>query len=188
VRQILLDMDGVIVDFVRGVCALHGKENPYLDGQNINEFGMDLIWGMSANAFWKDCGFDFWKSLEFTPEAASIISAVEGAVGKENVCLLTAPCSTAGCIDGKREWVRQNMPDYSKRLMVGSAKEFLAAPDRLLIDDRNENIWSYSGAGGRGFLFPRPWNESNHLQSVWEDEMKYVLGAFKSELVERCPN
>jgi 5'(3')-deoxyribonucleotidase len=182
VRQILLDMDGVIVDFVKGVCGLHGRTNPYLNGKNINEFGMDKIWGLSASDFWKDCGYEFWSSLEFSPEAESVISRVEECVGPENICLLTAPCATAGCIDGKREWVRKFMPAYSKRLLVGSSKEFLAAPGRLLIDDRNENVWSYVKASGPAFLFPRPWNDNHDLQGCWESELDSELGALKGEL------
>ncbi len=163
IRQILCDMDGVLTNFVKGVCKLHNRPDPYTDPANFHQFNMNIIWGMTAAEFWSKCGYDFWFGLEFTPEAYDLLAYLRGKVGAENVCLLTAPCRTLGCVDGKRDWVDKYLPDFSNRLLIGSAKEFTAHPERLLVDDRDENIAAYSNAGGTAVTFPRPWNKArNH--------------------------
>jgi len=40
-------------------------------------------------------------------------------------------------------------------------KEKLAAPCRLLIDDRSENVKAFRDAGGSAILVPRPWNDGS---------------------------
>jgi len=163
IKQVLLDMDGVLTDFVKHICQLHNRPNPFLHGENRGLFEMDKIWGMSASDFWSPCGYDFWSTMDWMPDAQDILGVLDSAVGTDNVCLLTAPCATAGCVEGKRDWVRKNLPEFSKRLMIGSAKEFMASPVRLLVDDRDENVDKYKAAGGPTFLYPRCWNRNHGL-------------------------
>lgn len=158
-----LDMDGVLCDFVLAACQLHGADDPYKHDRNLGVWGFDKLIGVDTEAFWKPLGYEFWSTLPWMHDAGYILRLVERTFGKENVCLLTSPCDTAGCVEGKREWVKQNMPDYSRRLLIGSAKEFCAGPNRVLIDDYDHNVKVFRAAGGEAVLVPRKWNQGYRL-------------------------
>lgn len=176
IKQVLLDLDGVLVDFVKGVCKLHGKENPYIDDANHGHFDMDKIWGMTPKEFWGPCGYSFWANLEFHSEAEELLGILADTPGWNSVCILTSPCDTDGCVDGKRDWVKKNLPDFRKRLLIGSAKEFQTnGTNRLLIDDRNENIEKFERNGGWAWTFPRPWNDGRFLNISWQESLKSTL-------------
>lgn len=158
--QCLLDLDGVLVDFVGGACRFHGRKNPYVfDPVNTRgQWDVVGLLGMDPTEFWQGLDRYFWRSLDWMEDGREILEVVENKFGKENVCLLSLPCDTVGCCDGKREWVREHLPDYSRRLLLGSAKEFAASPERVLIDDYPSNVERFGEAGGQSLLVPRPWN------------------------------
>lgn len=168
-------MDGVLVDFVRGICDLRGRDNPYTDPTNFGNFDMDKIWGISPDEFWDGCGFDFWNNLHKTKECDEILGILDNEIGLERVCLLTAPSSNDGCVDGKISWVRRHIPEFKKRILVGSCKEFVAAPRKLLIDDRDSNIASWLNAGGCAFTFPQPWNAAQSARNSWRADLKRAM-------------
>jgi hypothetical protein len=90
------------------------------------------------------------------------VSAAEDTFG-DNVCILTSPCRTAGCTDGKLDWVAKHFPSFQRRVLLGSAKHFCAHPKALLVDDHDENVAEFRRAGGVGLLVPQPWNERRNL-------------------------
>ncbi len=160
--KILLDMDGVMVDFGKGVCEAHGKSNPHaepLSTETMGKYHMDEIWNMPIDEFWEPLKeASFWENLEFMPDAGVILEACEQAVGKGNVCLLTCPTRGSGPVVGKIRWIEKNMPEYKHRFLIGQPKEFCAGPDSVLVDDSNEIVVRFAKAGGRTILVPRPWN------------------------------
>jgi hypothetical protein len=173
--KIFLDMDGVLVDFNRPALFLHGISYdiyPCSAGWDIiracNILRPEL--NMTPGKFWGKFNQRFWATLPKTNLCDTLIRTVEGYVGAENVALLTSgqwPEAAAG----KTEWVRDNLPSYRERLIIGTAKEFLAGPDRLLIDDRDKNVEDFRAAGGSAILVPRPWN------TKWQKRLpaSYVL-------------
>src|SRR5574337_562196 len=154
-KKILLDMDGVIADFIGGAARIHGK-----DASTVATWDFLEEWEIAPKDFWSPLGRDFWANLNPTDEAFGIVKMCECAVGPENVCLLSSPCLTDGCMEGKLDWIRRHFPQYSRRYLFGPKKEFCSSADRLLIDDSDANCASFRHAGGQAFLFPRPWNES----------------------------
>lgn len=159
-----LDMDGVIADFVGAIHKAHGREYCYADPSVRGQFEINPIWGISASEFWSKDSFEFWADIEPTTEASEIVSVLEEAFTTENVCLLTSPSLGVGSISGKRSWVAQHFPQFSNRMIFTSAKQFLAGPERLLVDDRDQNVADFRRHGGRAILVPRHWN-SMHAQS-----------------------
>lgn len=150
-----LDLDGVLVDFVAGALKLHKHHIPY---QQVRWDFYNQI-GLSSEAdFWKDMGYDFWKGLDWTMEGRELLTALEDLFGRERIVLLTSPCLTPGCVDGKLEWVRKNLPSYTRQILVGSIKQAIAAPHKLLVDDNQDNTQKFTDAGGLTVLVPRPWN------------------------------
>jgi len=55
-------------------------------------------------------------------------------------------------------WIREHLPAYSRRFLIGPAKEFCANPRSVLIDDSETNVKAFFEAGGHTVLVPREWN------------------------------
>lgn len=143
----LLDLDGVLADFIGGLCKLRGT--PRVDPSG---------WNCIDAHEWEKMDEEFWATLDRTPEFEAILTTVEETFGPENVCLLTSPVRTAGCLEGKMRWIRKHLPAYSRRFLIGPAKEFCANPRSVLIDDSETNVKAFTDAGGYAVLVPREWN------------------------------
>ena len=172
--RILLDLDGVLVDFVGGACRSHGRPDPYtepLDPVVAGKFDMEKIWGMDINEFWEPMTEPrWWEELEFMSDAKEILELCERAVGMDNVCLLTMPFRGSGPVVGKINWIERNMPEYSRRYLIGPTKQFCANSDSILVDDRNKNIEDFAEAGGNVVLVPRACNSNyreRHCATAW---------------------
>lgn len=179
---VFFDLDGVLADFVRGSFRLHGRSVPL----------REVVWGFPAligftgaddPKFWEPMGRDFWAGLDRLEDGFAFLRLVETIVPAERIGLLTSPCDTAGCLDGKRDWVAKHLPDYRRRLFVGAAKELFAGPGKILIDDNDANASRFHDAGGQSVLIPRPWNARSHLCN---DEGRFLvsdaLGDFRNAL------
>lgn len=149
------DIDGLLAKFVHGVLSIHNRTDfPIRDIR----WGMEEQLGIPPVEFWAPLGYDFWANLQPYQDGMKLLQEAEWIVGPQQIGLLTSPCQTAGCIDGKRKWVREHLDDYSGRLFVGSAKHLFAGPGKVLVDDNTENCLKFTAAGGQSVLVPRPWN------------------------------
>lgn len=154
IKQVFLDLDGVITDFV-------GSAITYLNLQCLWE---DLVrwdaiydhyWG-TQEEFWKELGDDFWENhMSFTTDAKEILKVVD----PYEPCILTCPTPEGGST-GKQLWIKKNLPDYylEGRYLIGPCKAAASRPGSVLIDDADHNIYDWSMKGGQGILVPRPWN------------------------------
>lgn len=164
IKQVLLDLDGVIFDFVGPASRIHGRPDIYNAPENKGIFDMEKLLGIEPADFWKPLnGERFWHELEKMPDADAIVSLAVKLVGEDNVAVLTAPSDSPYCIPGKRESIKRHYPFLAKRVIFGSCKEFCASPTRLLIDDRDSNVEAFAAAGGLAALVPRPWNKLYRL-------------------------
>lgn len=167
---VYLDMDGVLVNFVRGALDHLGS------GAEMNDITWDFpkdVFGYSDAydpTFWAHFATEeFWANLDWTPEGQSLLKGVEEMVGQENIGLLTTPMDIAGCIEGKKQWVKKHLPKYQKQLIVTPAKYLLSGLGKLLVDDHDPNLHKFTRtpqghpSGGRAVLVPRPWNSGKHL-------------------------
>ena len=154
---VFFDLDGVLADFVRGALALHRAELPMTDVTwgFPGQIGFD---GESDPTFWEPMGRSFWYGLAPLADGFALLRSAEGFVGPENIGILSSPCFTDGCADGKLEWVRKHLPLYRRRVFIGPAKYLVAGPGKILVDDNNDNADKFAAAGGLSVLVPRPWN------------------------------
>lgn len=163
----LLDMDGVLCDFVGAMCKAHDKEDPFKRAINLGKYDMAKMWKMEEKTFWKPANFvDFWASMDKMSDAGDLVKFVENKFGKENVAILTAPSEHSNSIIGKMKWIANNYPQFKRRVILTPAKDFLAHHGNVLIDDRDENVDNFKKAGGRAVLMPRPWN-SQHSKAFF---------------------
>jgi len=175
----LLDMDGVIVDFVGGACKTHQIEYPYRRLEAKNNWDIISLFKMKSDDFWEPMEEDFWANLEFTNDAPQILDLVEKYFGLDNVCFLTNPSQNLGSIAGKMRWLETKLPRYAKRFLCGPRKEFCAHEKSVLVDDNDGNINSFNKHGGKGILLPRPWNslhpEEHRSVEVLEISLEKLL-------------
>lgn len=181
-KTCLLDLDGVLVDFVGGSLAVHNinmtVDELYKD--HSGQWDFVKILGMTPEAFWKPMGEEFWAKLEWSSDGEAILKLVESVFGRENVMILTSPSSNYGCHAGKIRWMERHLPrHYSKTAghMFGSRKELLARPNNWLVDDRDKNVDDFTAHGGRGVLVPRVWNRLHHGRS---DALNTIAGVLQA--------
>lgn len=155
--SIFFDVDGVIADFVGGILKQHNRED--IQRKDVR-WGLEAQLGIAPADFWHPLGFEFWANLPMLDDGWRFLQQAEWMLGAANIGLLTSPCDTPGCIDGKRKWIKRYFPDYERRTFFGSAKHLFAGPTKILVDDNDDNCRRFMEAGGQTLLVPRPWNES----------------------------
>lgn len=171
--NVLLDMDGVLVDFAAGILDALGKSDL---ADKINGWDFWKAIGVTEKEFWEPCNHEpFWSNLSWTEEGPRIVMIVYQAVGKENTYLLTSPSRAPRSYSGKAEWVKRHLPNLQRRLLIGPSKHLFASPRNILIDDGDHNVDAFRAAGGKAILVPRPWNKNRG---------KPVLETVQSELRE----
>lgn len=149
--MILLDMDGVLCNFVQASLDVHERTEKHDD---IKTWGYYSDWGMSDADFWNKCsGVAFWATLTEYPWAGQLVATADSLAEHY---FLTAPSSTrrAECIVGKEQWLL----GQCYRMIPTEHKHLLAAPGRVLVDDSEKNITNWIKNGGIGVGLKQPWN------------------------------
>ena len=178
-------MDGVVADFVAGVCRTFDRPCPYKDHperRGTKYWGIEDLMGIDKELFWGSLDENFWRLLPRTVEADHIIGIARSFIDNYNICFLTSPCRTRGCYEGKLRWAEQNFPGIpvifssSTRKPDGSSspppKHMFASRDSMLIDDHEPNVDGFTLAKGHAFLFPRYWNKHHCLHSSWFSDLE----------------
>lgn len=185
-------MDGVIVNFVGGVCRLFGVSELDLDfnkyGYNISQAllevgamdlsGADLEYLESLmgtgdkDAIGALCANHMWKRINQSEEDGGFWDKLESfpwtmkLYNKLNelapVVLLTSPSWSTRAPSQKVKWIKRHFGRHTKRIITAE-KHWCAAPGRVLVDDAKHNIRKWKEWGGTGILFKRPTN------TPWED-------------------
>ena len=176
--KLLLDMDGVVANFVKKICEAHGRCNPYTDTDFRSDYEMlnsEVFKGMTVQEFFEPCGTpEFWETIEPTHDADEIISTILEFFEPEDVCISTAhTLQTGPCCDGKTRWLQNRYAHLNLHFTASfnRAKYFAASPWSLLLDDGERNTDRFEKEGGNTILLPRPWNRR------WREEEGYDLRA-----------
>lgn len=163
-KTVLLDMDGVLVDFITAAMKRFGYDaaEVYTRNEAKGVFEIADIIGVSRNAFYTAFNDrEFWESLPWMPEGKAIYEAVlNGIAGTDTeLFLCTSPMRSPGCFAGKAAWVERELgTEILSRLFICGAKHKFANCDTLLIDDSERNVMSFAVHGGHTITVPRPWN------------------------------
>ena len=180
-KTIILDLDGVVVDFVTSAMKMW-----YAEGEYPESAGWDIVKAcnmlrdskglpkLSEKQFWSACRHSFWTRLKFYPGAQDFIKTLEDRFGWENIVICTSDTLCPQSASGKSQWIATNMPRYKRQRFIGSQKWRLANPNTILVDDADHNCERFEAAGGKAVLVPRPWNsrsadKNNAYQRTLDD-------------------
>lgn len=153
--HIYLDCHGVLADLMAAIIRRYRLR--YVDYPR-GEYDISKIIGRDVP--WAEFTANWWANLPRTAEASALVEL--GYHYASEVRVLSAPCSSE-CAAGTWAWVAAN---YPLKTLLMEDKYLLAGPDRVLIDDKDENIDKWIDAGGIGILVPRPWNSAYHVTDV----------------------
>lgn len=167
----LLDMDGVIADFlsaaIRELNKAYGK-NITLE-QYAREFGQGGIYdyyGITVAEFWQpinDCP-NFWSELLPFPWTGRLYNDLR-AIG--DVTIVTAPSHDPECSKQKLIWLNEHLDVKPTDVFLGH-KKYLMAGNGILIDDYSKNVDAFKEAGGQAILIPSTWNTNNlTYEMIW---------------------
>lgn len=170
--QVLLDMDGVLVNFVKGALKAHNiniSVNDFYKGHegewNIVPIIQKYIPGFTDNKFWEPMNDEYWANLEPMEDFEEILSLLEERFDRSSITICTSPSENEGCIPGKRRWIKKYMPSHYHRTYAqnfGPKKWLMAHRRHILVDDHNKNCREFVDYGGHAASVPRLWN-SNYL-------------------------
>jgi 5'(3')-deoxyribonucleotidase len=173
--RILLDLDGVLADFVGGVCRLWDISYAELVANWGDDYDICVPLGITTDELWRRidaAGESFWAELEPYPWAYDLFAA---CCELAPTTILTSPSWHPSSLAGKLKWMNRHLSeaDVFRRYLIGPTKEACAHRNAILIDDRPENCDTFKRHGGHAVLFPAPWND--HRGCV--DPLRHTLMA-----------
>ena len=149
--KIYCDMDGVMVDFIKGYYELTGRD---ITGQ----FHSDA-------AFWEPvdkAGRKFWTDLEWTKDGKKLWNYIK----RYEPTILSAPSRQNDSRVGKYDWIQRETPGFRLILRSPETKREFANPNSILIDDRESNINQWRESGGIGILHTSADDTIKQLQKL----------------------
>jgi len=157
----LLDMDGVLSDFISGAITLLNRElnrNITLE-EYIKTGGWDIakVYGISTSQFWShiDNEKNFWLNLEPFPWIKELLEFLR-ELGE--VTIVTSPSQDYSCASQKLEWLDRYLKIKSYDVFLGSKKHLMSG-NGILIDDYSKNTEKFKLHGGQAILVPSNWND-----------------------------
>jgi hypothetical protein len=132
-------MDGVLADFEKGYAELTNTK-PTRSFNNKKDFWQPI----------SDAGASFWANLDWMSDGQQLWNYIK----KYKPYLLSAPSMDPSSRVGKDAWVKMNMPNEYRKLLLypRSQKVLFANEDKILIDDMEQTIREWKNAGGIGIL------------------------------------
>ena len=128
--KIYCDMDGVLTDFdKRFKDSNPEKLSP---SQYQTKYGTEKMWDLIDN----DNKVKFWVGMPWMPDGKQLWDYIKD----KQPTLLSAPSRAPSSRLGKRLWVKNNLPGTPLILASADKKQNYAKGNRILIDDRPDNI------------------------------------------------
>lgn len=147
---VFLDLDGVVVDFLGGVCRCLGRDPSTLP---TGTYDLPTLF----NTSWERLDahirpYSFWYDLEPMPYAKEIVEILR-TVGDVVVLSSPWPQSSASHV-AKLDWCERRLGIPHSDVILTPCKHLLAAPGRLLVDDHHGNCEKWSSLGGHAIHMP----------------------------------
>ena len=186
IRQILLDLDGVLADWVSAVIRLFGRHPAdVISSWPHGVYDLAEVLGVSEAEMWRRVhagGAGFWATLEIYPWAHDLLDTCRKHA---RTTILPSPSRDPSSLAGKVQWLDRHFGcgDHFRDYLVGPDKAAAAHRGALLIDDRDSMCKTFREHGGRTIVFPQPWNSTWHPRMIDNRER---LGSVLVELLNAC--
>lgn len=178
--RIFLDMDGTLVNFVKGAARLFDQDYETLLGRwTPGIYDMESVLGLTKGQFFAaldKAGEDFWANLLPYPYARDFY---DHCVDIAPTYILSSPTYDASSLSGKIRWLHNMFGREFRNYILTSKKEMCARDCHILIDDHIINVERFREHGGKAILWPTPFN-SRH------EEAHVALDVVMAELEETC--
>ena len=170
---ILLDMDGVLCDFVKSACvAFNFDPDDVYRNWKPGVYDVAEVFGINNAGGWDGQeklwatidarGEYFWATL---PEYRWSRELYDECSKFDDIYFLTSPTRNPSCASGKLKWIQAFMGNKAaSNFLIGPAKHLCARQDNVLIDDYEYNVDKFRDAGGKAILFPQPWNRLGRIE------------------------
>lgn len=164
IKTILLDMDGVIANFVCAAldaCNKATNKNITIEDYPKHEWEISNIYDISVAEFWEIINGteNFWLNIELYPWSYKLWAYLNTYT--DNIVISTAPGHDPKCAYEKQIWIKKHFGIDNDKMMIGRKKWLMARPDTLLIDDNTLNCNNFSEYGGNVIQVPSNWNTDN---------------------------
>lgn len=181
IDRILLDVDGVLADWVAGVCRLFDRDQSEMEAEWGHDYDICSVLGCSTSEMWRrvdEAGEDFWANLEPYPWADQLYDLCRSLAP---TTILTSPSHDPTSLAGKLRWLDEHMGkgEHFRKFLIGPDKVACARPGALLIDDRDANCDDFRSYGGQAIVFPRPWNVFRPFVGNELEFIKHTLAIIK---------
>jgi 5'(3')-deoxyribonucleotidase len=179
---ILLDMDGVCVQFMSAAIYAQGLNPPVvLEGWPKARWDIADVCNIEPSVFWgriEAASPDFWINLKPYLYFDDMYAQLK-AWG--NVVFVTSPGWSAKAAQGKIAWLQKRFGVDFRNYIITNQKHLLAQPRSILIDDFDKNCEEFVKAGGYAVLFARPWNTGPDFtsQASYERAMEHTRNLVK---------
>lgn len=174
--NILLDMDGVLVDFEGGAARLFGTTLAELEERwQIGEWDICKVLELHPLEFWEriEREQEFWFKLEETAEARELYKMCK-SFGDVYFC--SSPCLDPQSAAGKMKWLNHFLNCHCRNFILTPAKHLV---NGFLIDDCRAN--------NPAFLWPRVGNGAKPEERTPEARLEAAERAIKRALsAEPC--
>lgn len=160
IKNILLDMDGVLTNLQKGIDELFKTKGYQRDfDKPMFKENLEHEYGVSENEFWKivnEAGHNFWANLEPYSWYIDLFNMCQISGIKFSIC--STPSYDPFSCSGKLEWLQKHFGKSFRNYSFVCHKHLFAEPHTLLIDDRYTVTNKFSEAGGNVFLIPQFYN------------------------------
>jgi 5'(3')-deoxyribonucleotidase len=184
-----IDMDGVLVNFVGGLCREFGITEDELIARHSKPVPWDLqtLFGRSFSEIEAKIDEGFWYRLEKYPWTDELVEFLTRYFPDAVVV-----CTSAGkpgtsffhrAAMGKSLWVQKHFPELADSMVICYHKWHLGGPGKILLDDSEKNVLEFASQGGAGIVFPQWWNWRCLLveYGVFLDRVKDSIKALAEE-------
>jgi 5'(3')-deoxyribonucleotidase len=183
--RILLDMDGVLVDFLNTLKEIFPEVDPEWPPK---EWDVHKLFGVSENDMWDRVhalGDSFWADMPTYDWMEQLLDMVSEL--SDEWYISTSPSNHPSCVSGKLRWLQDAFGERFGNYFLGRNKFVLANSKAILIDDNDDNVNDFREAGGKAILFPQPWNSNRDRidsDAIYGGRLHYVRDRLEKALVE----
>jgi len=152
--KIFCDMDGVLTNFDSRFKSINPEK--LSPTQYTNKYGVSKFWDIITKE-----GVGFWVGMEWMSDGKELWDFIKD----KQPTLLSAPSRDPSSRLGKRLWVKNNIPGTKLVLASAEKKQNYSGTNKILIDDRPDNITQWKSKGGIGILHTNTQDTIKQLQA-----------------------